>query len=255
MTGTLSEMPNLGVGRYALYFAPEPGNPWWEAGLSWLGSDPVTGAAYPRLQVPELHDEEWQRITDAPRFYGWHATIKAPFALAEGVSEDDLLRRVGEFCAERRGFDLPGLSVEPLHGFLALRLVAPSPELEALAADCVQGLDDLRRPLSPADLLRREEAGLTPRQRDLLHTWGYPYVLEQFRFHLSLTGRLPVEQRTRLAATLSEMWASLTRRRVPVTGLCVFHQSERTAPFRLRWRVRWDGRIEALRGGESALLA
>jgi hypothetical protein len=28
------------------------------------------------------------------------------------------------------------------------------------------------------------------RQRNYLDRWGYPYVMEEFRFHMTLTGRL-----------------------------------------------------------------
>ena len=39
-------------------------------------------------------------------------------------------------------------------------------------------------------LLQRAE------QEALLQRWGYPYVMEEFRFHLTLTGRLPVDKIT-----------------------------------------------------------
>jgi hypothetical protein len=44
--------------------------------------------------------------------------------------------------------------------------------------------------LPPAELARRRVADLTPRQDALLQRWGYPFVLEEFQFHLSLTGPL-----------------------------------------------------------------
>jgi hypothetical protein len=135
-----------------------------------------------------------------------------------------------------------------LGDFLALRPPEPVPALDALAADCVKDLDALRRPMTPEELVRRESSGLTPRQRGLLHTWGYPYVFEQFRFHLSLTGRLEPERLESLTSVLASRWSPLTSRPVPVTGLCIFHQPARTEPFRLRWRVRWGGEVETLVG-------
>lgn len=52
------------------------------------------------------------------------------------------------------------------------------------------GMDEFRAPLTDADIERRRSAGLTPRQDELMLEWGYPYVLEEFRFHLTLTGAL-----------------------------------------------------------------
>jgi Protein of unknown function (DUF1045) len=44
--------------------------------------------------------------------------------------------------------------------------------------------------LTPAEIARRRPETLTPRQRALLDVWGYPYVMEEFQFHLTLTGPL-----------------------------------------------------------------
>ena len=45
-------------------------------------------------------------------------------------------------------------------------------------------------PAAPEELKKRRGAGLSSRQELMLTTWGYPYVMEEFRFHLTLTGRL-----------------------------------------------------------------
>ena len=238
-----------GTPRYAVYFAPEADDPWWAFGTRWLGSDPVTGQRLPRLPVEGLPEDTWERMTQAPRFYGFHATLKPPFALADGCSEAELVAQARDFCRTRTGFALKGLAVRFLGRFLALRPAASAPEIEALASDCVRAFDPLRRPMDPEELQRRAMPDLDARQRELLHAWGYPYVFDQFRFHLSLTGPLEPRLRERVAAALAERCAPLSDRPVPVTGICLFAQPARAVPFRLRWRVRWGGAVEATDAG------
>src|SRR3546814_20748675 len=78
-----------------------------------------------------------------------------------------------------------------LDGFLALVPSGPSDALEALAAGCVQRFERFRAPPSALELARRRSNGLTPRQERNLKDWGSPYVLADFRFHLTLTARTP----------------------------------------------------------------
>ena len=59
-----------------------------------------------------------------------------------------------------------------------------------LAATLVAGMDDFRALPDDAELARRRAAGLSPAQEVLLQKWGYPYVMDEFRFHLTLSGRL-----------------------------------------------------------------
>ncbi|MDR6854216.1 DUF1045 domain-containing protein [Variovorax guangxiensis] len=178
------------VHRYAVYFAPRVNSPWWLAGSRWLGrcaarGEPIAQAPVPGLSAPELH-----RLTQAPRRYGWHATLKAPFALAPGVDEAQLRASTRALAAEFQPFTLPPLKVAMLDDFLALVPDGDAHAVEALAAACVTRLQPLAASLAPAELERRRAAGLTPAEDALLLRWGYPFVLERFRFHLSLTGSL-----------------------------------------------------------------
>ena len=54
-----------------------------------------------------------------------------------------------------------------------------------------------RAPLSAADRERRIKAKLSPRQIELMDQWGYPYVLDEYRFHMTLTGALLDNMRDR----------------------------------------------------------
>lgn len=179
--------------RHALYFAPPPSSAWWQAGSQWLGRCAATGLELPPFPVPGLAPAAMARLTATPARYGWHATLKAPFTLAPGASLDMLEAQLAKVCANHRAFTLPPMEVSMLGDFLALIPSATPAALHAVANACVTQLHPLAAPLSAVDLARRRQNGLSERQDELLQTWGYPHVLEQFRFHFSLTGPLTQE--------------------------------------------------------------
>ena len=176
--------------RYAIYFAPRPESPWWQAGSQWLGRCAVTQQALAQPTVPGMHADVFYRLTASPRRYGWHATLKAPFVLAEGVDRKQLSDAVRRLAHSLSPFDLPILRVSQLDDFLALVPATASPAIDAVARACVTDLHDLAAPLPPAELQRRRAAGLTRVQEALLLRWGYPFVLDAFHLHLSLTGSM-----------------------------------------------------------------
>ncbi len=157
--------------RYAIYWLPD--GALGRAGADWLGWDARTGAG---------------DAAGAPARYGFHATIVPPFRIVGEVG--DLARAARALAARQEPVDLGRLTVRDLDGFLAL---VPSKNPAALAAAMVEGLYGFRAPLTEADLARRRAAGLTPAQDALLERWGYPYVMDEFRMHLTLTGRAPAD--------------------------------------------------------------
>jgi hypothetical protein len=199
----------------------------------WLGrsvsSDPVT----PGVPVG------WTRaavdaMTVNARRYGFHATLKAPFRLAEGRTPEELNAAVARFAAGAAAAAVPQLTLARLGGFFALVPGARAPGLHALADDVVMAFDDFRAPATEAELARRHQASLTPRQRELLSAWGYPYVLDEFRFHLTLTDRIPQEQRPKVERVLGDWFAPLLGADLPLDALAVFTEAEPGAPFGLR---------------------
>lgn len=176
--------------RCAIYFAPTPDSPWWRAGSQWLGRCAVTGAPFEQPAVAGVSPASMRQLTTAPRRYGWHATLKAPFALAAGVTLEEARGALRALARQMQPFNLPPLQVANLGRFLALVPQAASAPLQAAAQACVTQLHHLAAPLDDAELQRRRGAGLTPAQETLLQRWGYPWVFEHFQFHLSLTGDL-----------------------------------------------------------------
>lgn len=168
--------------RYAIYFVP--GGMWGDAGAAWLGWDNRSGRATAQPQGAD------PALTERPRKYGFHATLKAPFAIADGQTPDALLAATETHARRLQPIPLPSLQVSRIGRFFAFTAPDQKAPLSALAGALVRELDPFRAPLAEADLQRRRAARLTDAQDALLLDWGYPYVMEEFRFHLTLTGPL-----------------------------------------------------------------
>lgn len=223
--------------RYAIYFAPRSGTVWWRFGARWLGRDAISGQAAKPYQVRGMTSESVLACTAEPRRYGFHATLKPPFVLAPGASEQALHVALENLAARQSAFPLGPLRVELIGGFLALVAAHPPQALAETAASCVRSLDHLRRAPSDEELERRRAAGLSVRQECLLKRWGYPYVMDQWRFHMTLTGRLDDPQRRLLHGWLQQKVARISTEPMEFDSLCLFEQSGPGADFRLTRRI------------------
>ncbi len=186
--------------RYAIYVTL-PSGPLAALGAAWLGWDAATGTPCPPPDISGLpapvHD-----LTTAPRKYGLHATIKPPFRLAVGTDVAELDAALSAFCATQGSVTLEGLALNRLGSFLALTPIGDTSTLSELAARSVQQLDRFRAPPEAAELARRTAARLSERQKELLSLYGYPYVMEAFRFHITLTGKLSADELAQTEAAL-----------------------------------------------------
>jgi putative phosphonate metabolism protein len=237
----------VSAARLAVYFAPAPGSALAAFGRAWLGRDAERGTAVEHPRLPGLGADRLAAMTAEPRRYGFHGTLKAPFALAPGASREAAGAAADALARAWAPFDAPPLVLRSFDGFLALMPASPSPRLDALAADCVRHLDPLRAPLTEADRARRP-AMLTERQRLHLEKWGYPWVMEDFRFHLTLTTRLETDERQRVEAAVAPLVAPFAARPLRVDAICLFEQPDRDAPFVLAARYPLGGLLNDLHG-------
>lgn len=226
------------IRRWAVYVAPKMDGPLARFGADWLGWDAQAGTAREGLDLPGLPRPRAELVA-APRCYGFHGTLKAPFALAgEPAALDAALAALAGAVAP---FTLP-LQLATLGGFLALVPAVESPAMEALAAACVTRLDRFRAPPDAAEIARRRPETLTPAQRELLAAWGYPFVLGEFRFHMTLTGALDPEQRAAVADALAPLLAPLLAPPLLVADIGLFGE-DATGMFHLLKRFPLTGTL------------
>jgi putative phosphonate metabolism protein len=174
--------------RYAIYFTPAHGSPWWQFGAHWLGRDECTDTALAQTAVAGIPAPELHQITEYPRRYGFHATLKAPFTLREGATVADVQLGMRALAQNQKPVPLGCMQAYSLENFVALLPVQPPAALANLATLCVTSLDSLRAPLTQQELARRLAKHLNAREQELLMQYGYPYVLERYQLHLTLTG-------------------------------------------------------------------
>jgi putative phosphonate metabolism protein len=223
--------------RYAIYYADAPGNILDRFGASLLGYDAHTGEDLP---FPHGVPTDWRELTQDPRKYGFHATLKAPMTLAAGRTEAQLVAACELFADAARPIPLIRPVVDTISGFIAVVPSEPPPELERLAADCTRAFDFFRAPLTPEDRARRNPAKLTARQCEYLDRWGYPFVMEEFRFHMTLTGRLPAERREKVVAMLRGRFAVIDQPTLEIDRIALFRQDDAASRFQIigHWPLR-----------------
>nr|WP_321463476.1 DUF1045 domain-containing protein [uncultured Cohaesibacter sp.] len=225
--------------RYAIFFAPLANDPLNKLAAQWLGRDVFTGARVDRASLVEgLSLQQFDELTSSARRYGFHGTLKAPFALAEGKSIEELEQALKAYAEQATSFSLPRFTIGQLGSFFALRPSEPSAPLKALASDLVRTFDDFRAPLEEKDIVRRNPEKLTERQRQNLFDWGYPYIFEDFRFHMTLTNPVPDPLASAFQAALEVHFAQAIMEPQEVRSLCLYEEADAGGPFVVRQQFR-----------------
>ena len=219
--------------RYAIYYVAAPGSDLDRFGAQLLGYDGQSGADLPFPDDVMRIVPDWRDLTGDPRKYGFHATLKAPISLAQDKSEAGFVAACAAFAATPRPIPVIRPVVDSISGFIAVIPAERSAELERLAADSVRELDAFRAPLTPEDRARRNPCALTARQRDHLDRWGYPYVMEDFRFHMTLTGRLEAGRREPVLAMLRDRFALLGLKTLAIDRIAACRQDDAGSRFRI----------------------
>lgn len=225
--------------RYAIYVRPPESDPLTALADRWLGRSPAGRERADTPPIDGLDPAVWWRWVEAPRTYGFHGTLKPPFRLADGRAVAELETALGAFAATRRPFETAPLEVRRIGRFLALAVADPS--VDELAAACVERFDGFRRPAAAAELARRRARNLSARQDALLCRWGYPYVMEEFRFHMTLTGALAPDELVRAEGCVADYFARQIGCPLHISDVCLFEQSAPDAPFRMAARLPFGG--------------
>lgn len=242
MAGAHREMCEPMTTRYAVYYAPEDDSPLARFAREWLGRDACTGNTHPQPALSDIPAEALQAMVAPAARYGFHGTLKAPFYLSSEDREGALIQALETFAAQESAFRLPKLVLRSMGAFLALVPETPYEALNALAQRAVRHFDTYRRPASTQEKQRRLAKGLSQRQIELLDKWGYPYVMDEFRFHLTLTGPIKDAQlRSRVIQALERRLANLDLDGVAIASVCLFTQAGVDRPFNCQKRFAFGG--------------
>lgn len=227
--------------RHAAYFAPAFNSQAWDLGSQWLGRCARNSTLLEQPKLEKISSELFENLTRTPRLYGWHATLKAPFELNLNLRPEELRAAFKQLAHNTvASFHLP-LKLVELGDFLALVPSQPSPDLQKFAERCVRELHSFALPLSESELQRRTRADLTDRQKELLGEWAYPFVMEQFQFHLTLSGSLQhIEQQVKEdLKTAAQTWfAPLLEDGLLIDSVTWFTQDQKNGNF--HWVERFE---------------
>jgi hypothetical protein len=223
------------IQRFAVYYAPREGAFAFRAN-DWLGREPGNPRDLPQPVIAGIGDP--RTITTEPRRYGFHGTIRAPFRPAPGVDENQIRDAVADLSVRLAPVTCEGLRVDVLDGFVAMTPTGCEAALLDLGAAVVEATNPLRASLSEAEIARRRPERMSPRQRELLDLWGYPHVMEEFRFHLTLTDRLESPEPVR--AALETYFTPVLPRPFLIEDLCLFGEDV-TGRFDLLHRYALSG--------------
>jgi len=218
--------------RYAIYFVPEPGTAIALLGSALLGRDSETGNPLPQVHLADFSQQRLHDLTEAARRYGLHATLKAPFFLKKGMTERDLMLSAACFVMGRQTITLPQLELSRIGSFFALVPPEESQEeltaiecINTLAADATVFFDPFRDAPSEQEFTRREPQKLTARQRALLAEWGYSYVFDEYRFHITLTDKLSDSgEARRMEECLRAYFTPVCNEAMVVSSICICKQ-------------------------------
>ena len=222
---------NNGPERFAIYYAPAPFSKLHFLGSAWLGRDSITGKILEQPSISGITSERLSELTKSARHYGFHATLKPPFQLKHETKLTILKQTLRQVCRNVSPFSIK-LDVLCLGKFFALMLSKPSPNIQRLAEIMVREVDAFREPITEEELAIRRSKGLTPPQDKNLISWGYPYVFSEFRFHMTLTGKiLLTKERAIIYDAIQKHFSDLLNKNIEIEYVCLFHQTNREAPF------------------------
>lgn len=231
------QLTPFGSERYALYFAPKSDSPLYEFGTRVLGRNEIEASQH--YNASELIKQNapakilLERLTAPAAYYGFHATLKAPFSLRDEFTFSDLRRKVELLAQKTDCVSLAGLEPRLYRGFVALCFEQQSADVAKLAEICVRELEPYRAALTEEEMqARKESQNLNAEQLKLLRVYGYPFVLNNFDFHMTLSGKLCSGEDSRaFMLWIEPLYKRLINRTPMLDQLTLWHQPARNLPF------------------------
>lgn len=217
--------------RYAVYYVPHHESDLAVFGKSWFGYDLSEGETDRNLHGLDL--ELVRRVTAKPARYGMHATLKAPFYLAEGYSLEQLLDKADRFSKKRKKFTLGKLKIGWHGNTMVLIENQKNHQINQFASQCVLKFEDFRAPLTMKERTRRLEQNLNLHQRLMLEELGYPYVLSEFQFHVTLTDNMTEAEKEKIVPALEMTLDGILEKPCEIDGIAIVGDPGNNQPFQM----------------------
>ena len=217
--------------RFAIYFTPDLTSPLWRLAGQWLGRDAASDETM-EARVAGVETAQRLAATASARRYGFHATLKAPMALADGATRSALEAALADWAAAQAPVNMGPIVLRPIGAFLALVPDVQSAALTRFAADCVVAFERFRAPLAAKDRSRRVDGELSAHQIELLDRYGYPYVMDEFRLHMTVSDQLYGAEHDLVRRAGQNWFAPVIGEELLLDRLTLFHEAESGAAFR-----------------------
>jgi hypothetical protein len=218
--------------RYAICFAPEQGSALEALACEWLARDKSGAFVDKRVDVRGMTSDRLTTLIKGPRNYGMHGTLKPSFELRPHATEGALLEVARLLAKSCSPIELPVLELGEIGYIVSLVPESSSAALEDLASQCVRAFDGFRQPLTAEQEQSFKRNRLTVHQRQMLEHWGYPYVMEEFDFHLSLTDPVIDDgERAAIMMAVEAIAAPVLHKPLIMRELAVFAQKGANNPM------------------------
>ena len=179
--------------RVAIYFLPKKNSSLENFGKNLLGRDinkkkkiSLTRRQKYFISRGFTFFDELKDYCEQPAKYGFHATLKAPFRLKRNVKTKNFYDVISHIAAQHSRFKIQGLKIVYSKKFTFITSRKPNKLLINLENDLVKHLDTFRAELNKKEIKKRIPDSLTFKQNKYLKEWGYPFVFDQFKFHMTL---------------------------------------------------------------------
>jgi hypothetical protein len=230
--------------RYAICFAPEQGSALEAVAHAWFGRDSSGTVIARQSAVAGVSRERIEQLTRMSASFGMHGTLKPPFELMPHATEKGLLTVAEVIAKSWAPFEIPPLELGEVGFIISLMPESSSTALENLATMCVRAFDGFRLPLSEAEEHAYKRRRLTVHQRQMLEHWGYPYVMEEFDFHLSMTDYVHDDtERAAIMKAVEAATAPVLHKPLIMRELTVFRQKAADAPMSIIARFPFGRRV------------
>ena len=183
--------------RYAIYYAPPKESSLEEFGRYWFGWDPLNAKLINnkhrinylnRFGIKNLINIDKNVLI--PKKYGFHGTLIPPFKLNKNYSTNTLFKKTEEIAKKFKKFKFYKFKLKKMNNFYAFVQNKKNNNINKLSNRLVRELFKFRSPLSKKEIDRRNPSKLSKLQLNILYKWGYPYIMSEFNFHMTLASEV-----------------------------------------------------------------